>query len=102
MKKILCLNCHVNPAIIHPRLGVLVCAVCRQKTTTGLKPQIEITTDAIKGERRAHKPDIIQPYREGQLSKEFIDHHGTGTIKATPEEIRNAQPVWNDLDYYES
>lgn len=94
-----CPNCSQNPAQKDPRLGILPCTSCQSKTTTGLKPQHEITTDAIKDSRKAYKDDIVQPYREGVLSKEYIDQHGTSTIKASPEEIQNARNVW-DADYY--
>jgi len=45
---------------------------------------------------------MLQPWREGQLSKEYIEKHGTENIKVTPEEVKNAKNVWTgDLgDYY--
>ncbi len=101
MQKIpLCLNCNKYPSIIDPRLGVLVCKQCRQKQTTGLKRQIEFTTDEIKNQRKEHKNDIVQPWREGRLSKEYLQQHGTKGIKVTPEEIKQASNIWGIDEYY--
>jgi hypothetical protein len=99
MKKILCLNCNSNPAVKDERLGILPCLTCQQKTNV-ISKQVELTTDSIKEQRKAFKPDIRQPWREGQLSKEYLEEHGTKYIKASEEEVKNAKNVWSDLDYY--
>lgn len=95
----ICLNCNNESAIKHPRFGWMPCLNCQNRTT--IKPQKpqELTTDAIKSDRKEFKKDIVQPWRNGQLSKEYVDAVGTKYIKATPEEIKNAKPVW-EHDYY--
>lgn len=95
----LCPNCNKNKAIQDKRFGILPCVSCRQLSTTGLKHQQELTTDFIKNQRREFKPDMLQPWREGKLSKEYLKHHGTKGINVTPDEVAKAQNVWND--YYE-
>lgn len=96
-----CLNCNKETAIVDPKLGVLPCASCQAKTTPTPHKLTELTTDAIKVARRAFRDDTLQPWREGELSKEYIDAHGTKYVDATEEEIKRSRPVWN-LDYYNS
>jgi hypothetical protein len=50
--------------------------------------------DRIREERVKYAKDIVQPWRNGQLSKEYIEHNGTKGIKVTPEQIKNAKYVW--------
>lgn len=56
--------------------------------------------ERIREDRAAHKLDIIQPFRDGELSKEYIDQYGTKGITVSEEDVKNAKPVWNDLGYY--
>ncbi len=102
MKKILCLNCNKHKAVKHPRLGYLPCLSCQQKQRSTPQKQDELPGESIKQQRREFAPDMLQPWREGQLSKEYLDKHGTENIKVTPEEVKNAKNVWKgDLgDYY--
>lgn len=97
--QVICANCNKNPAIHHPRFGYLPCSSCQNKTTIKPNQKQELTTDGIKDDRKKFKGDIVQPFRNGQLSKEYVDSVGTKYIKVTPEEVKNAKPVW-DLDYY--
>jgi hypothetical protein len=55
-----------------------------------------MTTESIKQQRREYQKSILQPRREGVLSKEYLDTYGTKGIKATPEEVKKAEPVWED------
>lgn len=57
----------------------------------------EFTTDSIKEDRKKYFKSTLQPYRDGQLSKEYVEAHGTKRINARPDEIRNAKEVWKDL-----
>ncbi len=100
--QIICLNCNKYPATKDPRFGYLPCQICRDKLTNKPSPKQELTTDKIKNDRKEFKKDIYQPFRNGQLSKEYVDAVGTKYIKATPEEIKNAKNIWSDLEYYES
>lgn len=99
--QVICLNCNLYPATKDPRFGYLPCANCRNKTTLKPDPKQELTTDAIKDDRKKFKGDIVQPFRNGQLSKEYVESVGTKYIKVTDEEIKNAVNTWSDLDYYE-
>ncbi len=89
-----CLNCGLYEAIKHETLGFLPCKRCQNLTHLVPQKQIELTTQEIKDSRKEFEPDIVQPWREGELSKEYLQRHGTKYIKATPEEIKNARNVW--------
>lgn len=90
-------NCG-NAAIIHPTYGVIPCSSCQTKPHNRPNNTIEFTSESIKLQRRERKDDIIQPFRKGELSKEYIEKYGTKRLKVTPEEIRKAKNVWNGSD----
>ncbi len=64
-----------------------------------------MTSGEIKESRKIFKKDIVQPFRDKQLSKEYVKAYPEkvkqmikeGNI--TEEEVKKAKPVW-DLDYY--
>lgn len=56
-----------------------------------------MTTGEIKEQRSSYLADILQPRRDGVLSKEYLETFGSLGIQATPEEIKNAKYVWQDL-----
>src|ERR1700722_6864590 len=98
--QIICANCNEFPATKDSRFGYLPCFYCRNKNTLKPSPKQELTTDAIENDRKEFKKDIMQPFRNGQLSKEYVESVGTKYIKVTDEEVKNAKNVWSDLDYY--
>ena len=57
----------------------------------------EFTSENIKDERKKFFKSITQPYREGQLSKEYLEAHGTKGINPTDEQIRKAKYTWKGL-----
>lgn len=66
---------------------------------------IEITTDLIKEHRKIYENDILQPFRDGEISKEYIKKYPE-TVKTmlkeghiTQQEVKKAKNVW-DLHYY--
>jgi len=93
-----CLNCGKRPAVKDSRLSWLPCTVCQ--TTKGITDPIEIVTDDIKNQRKMHIKDIIQPFRDGHLSKEYVKLWGTKRIKVPQEEIDSAVNTWDDIPYY--
>lgn len=95
-----CLNCNKNKASKDPRFGYLPCKYCRDKSTAKPQKPQELTTDAIKNDRKEFKKDIYQPFRNGQVSKEYLEAHGTKYIKVTDEEVKTAKNQWSDLEYY--
>jgi len=45
--------------------------------------------------------DIIQPFRAGELSKEYVDAWGAERLNVSKEEVKKAKPVWGELEYYQ-
>lgn len=86
-----CIQCKRNPAIKDSQFGMLPCKSC-QESNNAIHPH-EIVPQYIKDQRK--HPDVIQPFRNGKLSKEYVDTYGTKHIKATPEEIKKAKNVWD-------
>jgi hypothetical protein len=95
-----CLSCGVNNAIKDPTYGVLPCLDCRSRQKMKVNKQVEFTSEDIKEKRKEFADDIIQPFRKGVLSKEYIELHGAKNIQATPEEVKKAKYVWKDEKYY--
>ncbi len=106
MKKI-CLICRKRLAVNIPPFGWLPCDVCRKRHQEIAKPKRtgEVTTDQIKEDRKIYRKDLIQPFKDGHLSREFAEAYPEkvqqmvkeGNI--TTEEVQSARDVW-DLDYY--
>jgi hypothetical protein len=90
-----CPTCQKRRANYSKEYGYIACNYCLRLKNIP-KRQAEITTDKIRNQRREYKKDIIQPYRDGVISKEYIETYGTAGIKATDKEIRNAQYTMKD------
>ena len=60
----------------------------------------EFMPERVKDQRKEYFNSIVQPFRQGELSKEYIDAHGTEGIEATMEEIKKAEDVWKDIPGY--
>lgn len=57
----------------------------------------EMVPERVKEDRRAHFKSLIQPYRNGQLSREYVEAYGTKGIRATKDEVRRSKYVWQDI-----
>ncbi|KKL10755.1 hypothetical protein LCGC14_2552680, partial [marine sediment metagenome] len=51
----------------------------------------EFTTENIKDERLEYRKDILQPWHNGVLSKEYVEEYGTTGIEATKKQVKNAK-----------
>lgn len=93
-----CPVCQKEPAIIHSIYGPLPGKKCQKRRDSFDLPdtQIEFTSEKIKRDRKEFGKSIIQPYRGGVLSKEYLEAHGTKNIKPTTKEVRNAKYVWKE------
>jgi hypothetical protein len=100
----LCIICGKEKAEFSENFGYLPCKSCQEEARKIPKPkrQVEFTSEQIKEARKVYKKDIIQPYRDGVLSKEYLEQYGTKGIKPSEEDIKNAKYVWNDGEYYKS
>ena len=100
-----CPVCNTNKVTKDKQLGVLPCLECRDRQSGFKSPdqQIEFTSENIKEGRKQHLKSTVQKYRDGQLSKEFIEAYPERTkamVKEgihTEREIKNAKNVWGDI-----
>lgn len=92
-----CPVCHKNEAQASI-YGIIPCKDCQTRRNNQQLPdrQIEFTPDYVKESRKEYAKSIIQPYRGGVLSKEYIDTFGTKGIRATEDEVKKAEYVWDD------
>lgn len=99
--KKLCPVCHKNIANYNRVFGLLPCDECtlrRRKQALPNTGLAEMVGEDIKRSRQDYGKSAIQPYNSrGELSKEYVDAHGTKGIKATPQEIKNAKPIWDGV-----
>ena len=95
----LCLKCNFNPATSHPLYGWLLCEMCRT-TAKKLVLPTEFVPESVKQSRKEYAKDIIQSSRDGVLSRERLDAYGTKGLKVTPQQIKDAKYVWNDIKPY--
>ena len=63
-----------------------------------ISPPNEYVPESVENERKEYFNATLQPFRSGgELSKEYIEAHGTKGIDVTPEEVKRAKYVWRDL-----
>lgn len=91
-----CPVCRKEPAINDSYFGILPGKNCsaRQREYSSPNNPIEITTQPIKDSRKEYAKSIVQPFREGELSKEYLQAHGTKGISVTDKQVKNAKNVW--------
>ena len=98
-----CPVCHRHAAVIDTTFGVLPCQDCQLKRLGNSLPnhQVEFTTADIKDQRKKYAKDIIQPWRGGELSAEYVEAYGTKGIDIAPEVAKKkAKRVWRDQNFY--
>ena len=54
----------------------------------------EFLPERVREDRRVYAKDLIQPFRDNTLSKEYVDTYGTSNLDVTDKEVRNAKNVW--------
>ena len=90
-----CPKCRVRRAIRHEIYGLTECLECRRE-----RQQIhrgpEFTSDSIQEQRLEYKKDILQPYRNGILSREYLEEYGTSGITVSEEEQKKSEYTWKD------
>jgi hypothetical protein len=55
----------------------------------------EFVPQRIKDQRQEYAKSLLQPYRGGTASQEYIEAYGTGRIQ--PEDIKGAKNVWKEV-----
>ena len=93
-----CPRCGKGRATRHNEYGILPCISCQRIDEAIKKPQHipEFTTDSIRSQRREYKRDILQPFRDGVISKEYVDEYGTQGISVPKKMIDNARYTHRD------
>ena len=84
------------------------CEVCRAKQKQMVRPKTtaEVTTSAIKEDRKIYATDIVQPFRDKHLAKEYVDAYPENVKKmvqeghVSQEEVKNAKNIWGESEYY--
>jgi hypothetical protein len=63
----------------------------------------EFVPDRIKDERKKYLKSTFQPYRDGTLSKEYVEANPDKAKKQfTPQQISKAKNTWSDLPNYQN
>ena len=57
----------------------------------------EFIPERVREDRVEYFNSTIQPFRGGELSKEYIDVYGTEGISVSKQEAKKAKNVWKDL-----
>ena len=92
----ICSSCGNEGATTDLFLGILPCQKCIERQRRNASPDpVEFTSDEIKNDRIKYADDILQPFRQGELSKEYVDKHGANNLDVTEAEIKKAKKVWN-------
>lgn len=55
----------------------------------------EFVPERVKEDRKTYAKSLLQPYRGGVPSSEYIQSYGTGRID--PNDVKKAKPVWKDI-----
>lgn len=88
------------------RFGVPACKECIDRIKNVLiKPEIksapkDTRIESIKDGRKQYAKELLQPFREGEVSKEYLDAYpkqAMGMVKEgviTQRQHDNAKPVW--------
>lgn len=91
-----CPQCRSRKAERHPIYGIINCKICRDNNIdlSPLPKPPEMTSQTVKEERDKYARSIVQPYRNGVLSKEYLDMYGTKGINPSDKDIKGAKNVW--------
>jgi len=95
--KVLCPKCLKEEANLSEKYGVMYGENCiNEDRNQAIKANKypEFVPERIKTQRSEFASSLLQPYRGGQLSKEYVDKYGTKRLNVTDKEVRNAKNVW--------
>ena len=109
-EKILCPNCKKEEANVI-QIGIYYSVVHGNKCKLEMRNKYgavklgklpEFTTEKIKNQRKEYFKSMVQPERDGVLSKEFVELHPDKCKNIPPERLRKAQNVWSDVSGWET
>jgi hypothetical protein len=60
----------------------------------------ERVPERIEREREKYAKETLQPYRNGELSKEFVQAYPEKVKKLDPQVVKKAKYTWGDIPVY--
>ena len=97
-----CLQCGENESQEDAEYGILFCRSCQDDNASLAKPTQKSTFDfaspITKAQRKEYGSEMFQPYIDGQLSREFVETHGTDKLHGvTEKDIKNSKYVYKGM-----
>lgn len=100
-----CLVCGTGKAIKDDFLGILPCRSCQDSQARSNKANrpVEFTSEEIKEGRKQSFRSTIQRFRDGELSREFVEAYperAKDMVKngiVTEKQVKNSRDVWGDI-----
>jgi len=94
-----CPQCQKEDAIVNSEYGVLPGKNCQVENDRLPKPAptYDFASPLTKLHRKEFSGEMVQPWINGVLSKEFIEINGTDKISVTPEDIKKAKYVYGNM-----
>lgn len=90
----ICTVCKKNESRFDETLGYLPCEECKNRRLGIKTPEsVEFTSEQIKEDRKIYSRDILQPFRDGVVSKEYLETYGTKGIQVDEEDVKKAVPT---------
>lgn len=103
MKKNKCPQCLKNYSSgIDPEYGILKCEECLKIDAQIQKPTkkstYEFASTVTKEQRKTHGSEMVQPYIDGVLSREYLEINGTrGLANVTEQDKKKAKYVYKGM-----
>jgi hypothetical protein len=93
-----CPVCQKNEAQHDKIYALLPCPDCQEEARhLPTNKQKEFTSSTIKSQRREYVQSHLQPFYNGQLSREYIEAHGTDRLDVTQKDIKEAKYVYKHI-----
>jgi len=88
----LCPVCNTYESRTDRTIGILPCIKCteRRAMEKSSSSVVEFTSLSIKEDRKKYEKDILQPFRAGELSKEYVECYGSRGIGLSKEELKKS------------
>ena len=93
-----CPKCKTNEAPVHPQYGVTWCKDCNKAKPPMGGKYPEFIPERIKEDRRKYAKDILQPWRGGEPSREYMKAYPEKSKGMyTDQQRRKAKNIWQDI-----
>ena len=97
-----CPQCKKNKAQYDREYGILKCKECLYEDSQIPKPgqgkTYDFASPSTKLQRKTHGSEMVQPYVDGVLSREYLEINGTrGLANVTEKDKKNAKYVYKGM-----